>query len=73
MNKSDLKGQDRDQKYVGYKRSPIEIDMASQSNVTIRHKSSQSLLTKSQRLCSQEDEIFAKHVNQGKIVLYRDT
>ena len=32
----------------------------------IRHKSSQSLLTKSQRLCSQEDEVFAKRVNQGE-------
>ena len=61
-----LKSQDRDQKYVGYKRSPIEIVLTSKSNVTIRHKSSQSLLTKSQRLCSQEDEIFAKRVNQGK-------
>ena len=59
MNKSDLKSQDCDKKkYAGYKRSPIEIDLTSQSNVTIRHKSSQSLLTKSQRLCSQEDEVF---------------
>ena len=66
MNKSDLKIQDCDQKYVGYKRSPIEIDLKSQSNVTIRHKSSQSLLTKSQRLCSQEDEVFVNCVNQGK-------
>ena len=73
MNKSDLKSQDRDQKYVAYKRSPTEIDLTSQSNVTIRHKSSQSVLTKSQLLCNQEDEVFAKHVNQGKIISYRDT
>ena len=73
MNKSDLKSQDCDQKYAGYKRSPIEIDLTSQFNVAIRHKSSQSLLTKGQRLCSQEDEVFAKRVNQGKIISYRDT
>ena len=73
MNKSDLKNQDHHQKYVGYKRSPIEIDLTSQSDVTIRHKSSQSLLTKSQRLCCQEDEVFVKGGNQGKIISHRDT
>ena len=65
-NKSDLKSQDRDPKYVGYKRSPIEIDLTSQYNVTIRYKLSQSLLTKSKWLCSQEDVVFAKRINQGK-------
>ena len=73
MNKSDLKSQDCDQKYAGYKRSPTEIDLTSQFNVTIRHKSSKNILTKSQRLCSQEDEVFAKCVNQGENISYRDT
>ena len=54
------------QKYAAYKRSPIEIDLTSQCMVSIRYKLYQSLLTKSQRLCSQEDEVFAKRINQGK-------
>ena len=66
QTKSDLKSPDRDPKYAGYKRSPIEIDLTSPCKVTIRYKLSQSLLTKSQRLCGQEDIVFAKRVNQGK-------
>ena len=44
----------------------MEIDLTSQYKVTIRYKLSHSLLTKSQRLCGQEDVVFAKCVNQGK-------
>ena len=62
-----LKSQDRDPKYAGYKRSPLEIDLTSQCKVTLSiYKLSQSLLSKSQRLCGQEDVIFAKRINQGK-------
>ena len=44
----------------------MKIDLTSQCKVTIRYKLSQSLLTKGQRLCGQEDLVFAKRVNQGK-------